>query len=89
MLRWGGFSLELIKKSVETLERSLTSEEVFARLQAAKLILQLANAFPSEQSEAHENARRHGEHRGPAACRPGSAWGPVSIARPLYARRDG
>jgi len=54
MLRQAGFSLDLIKKSVATLERNLTSKEPFAQLQAAKLLLQLANAFPSKQSQVHE-----------------------------------
>jgi hypothetical protein len=52
MLRQAGFSLDLIKKSVDTLERNLTSEEPFAQLQAAKLLLQLANAFPSKTAQA-------------------------------------
>jgi hypothetical protein len=54
MLRQAGFSLDLMKKSIDALERNLTSDEPFAQLTAAKLILQLSNSFPSKQARTPE-----------------------------------
>ncbi len=50
MLRQAGVTLGLIKKSVATLEQSLTDDEPFARIQSAKLILQMGGMFPSKSA---------------------------------------